>query len=369
MRRSRPRGRRVAPRTRTRRSPGRRPFSLRQVKGGYAFSPFGPALCAAHPPAVAWGPRGHYRPLAARASWCPLQNWRWRQWEVMELSRNSVDETKKRTGLGHCRHFFWLGVIFDIVGATALFTGALADLSHCGLLLYLGSIIVFFSLLWWVFWYTGNMELTPEEVWKGPLHVLSTTVLDTLRQNVSHRFSWSFCDVSTTFMRIRRLRARRSFFRRAGPLILTVTGQTAERTEEEDKDKDGMKNIKKSSDAEDCGREDVGPEPEAVQSSEGVCLPGPDAGPLGPEAGRPTFVERLWTQEVESEVTPSPLNQPLPPAILTSVVPLSSASQPPVIHASISLPLSFSAPASQDQQSVPHESASAPAWEKNGRPL
>ncbi|XP_015444082.2 uncharacterized protein LOC107195601 isoform X2 [Pteropus alecto] len=311
------------------------------------------------------GTQGPLQAFAARAAWCPLQNWRWRQWEVMELSRNSVDEMKKRTGLGHCRHFFWLGVIFDIVGATALFTGAFADLSHCGLLLYLGSIIVFFSLLWWVFWYSGNMELTPEEVWKGPLQGLSTTVLDTLRQNVSHRFSWSFCDVSTTFMRIRRLRARR----RAGPLILTVTGQTAERTEEEDKDKDGMKNIKKSSDAEDCGREDVGPEPEAVQSSEGVCLPGPDAGPLGPEAGRPTFVERLWTQEVESEVTPSPLNQPLPPAILTSVVPLSSASQPPVIHASISLPLSFSAPASQDQQSVPHESASAPAWEKNSRPL
>lgn len=66
--------------------------------------------------------------------------------------------------------------------------------------------------------------------------------------------------------------------------------------------------------------------------------PGPDAGPLGPEAGWSKFVERLWTQEVESEFTPSLLNQPLPPAILTSVVPLSSTSQLPVIHASTSLP-------------------------------
>lgn len=179
----------------------------------------------------------------------------------MELPRNSVDETKKRTGLGHCRHFFWLGVIFDMMGATALFAGVFIDQPHCELLLYLGSIIVFLSLLWWVFWYAGNIKLTYEDAWKRP----STTGLNTPRQNVSHNFSLSFCDVSTTFKRIQQLRARRSLFRRAGPLIITVTGQTAERIEEEDKDKDRMKSIKKS-DGEDCGREDVGPELEAVQS-------------------------------------------------------------------------------------------------------
>lgn len=191
----------------------------------------------------------------------------------MELSRNSVDETKRRTGLGHCRHFFWLGVIFDMVGATAMFTGAFVDLPHCDLLLYLGFMLVFLSLLWWVFWYTGNIELTPEEAWKRSLQDPSITVLYTLRQNVRQSFSMSFCDVSTTFKRIRQLRSHRSLFQRTGPLIMTVTGQTAERIEEEDKDKDGMKNIRKSSDAEDCGREDVGPEAEAVQSSEGVCAP------------------------------------------------------------------------------------------------
>ncbi|EFB16180.1 hypothetical protein PANDA_006504, partial [Ailuropoda melanoleuca] len=64
---------------------------------------------------------------------------------------------------GRCRHFFWLGVVFDTVGATLLFTGVFAPLLFYDLLLYLGSIIIFFSLLWWFFWYTGNIEVTPEE--------------------------------------------------------------------------------------------------------------------------------------------------------------------------------------------------------------
>ena len=81
----------------------------------------------------------------------------------MEVSTNSVVETRKRTGLGRCRHFFWLGVVFDMVGAMVLFTGVFTDLLFYDLLLYLGSIIIFFSLLWWVFWYTGNIELTPDK--------------------------------------------------------------------------------------------------------------------------------------------------------------------------------------------------------------
>lgn len=210
----------------------------------------------------------------------------------MELSRNSVDETKKRPVLGQCQHFFWLGVVFDTVGATALFAGAFTDLLHHDLLLYLGCILVVLSLLWWVFWCAGNVELTPEEAWKRPAHLPSPTVLDTLRQHASHSFCLSFGDVSTTFMRIRRLRSRKRFSRRAGPLLVTVTRQTADRIEEEeeDKDQDGVRSVRKRSDAEDRGREAVGPEPEAAQSS-GVCPPGPDAGPLGPEPGRPTSAE------------------------------------------------------------------------------
>uniref|UniRef100_G3TUL8 Transmembrane protein 238 like n=2 Tax=Elephantidae TaxID=9780 RepID=G3TUL8_LOXAF len=77
--------------------------------------------------------------------------------------KSAVQTTKTRSGLGRCRHFFWLGVVFDAVGVVVLFTGVFADLFFYDLLLYLGSIIIFLSLLWWVFWYTGNIEMPPEE--------------------------------------------------------------------------------------------------------------------------------------------------------------------------------------------------------------
>ncbi|XP_012866660.1 PREDICTED: transmembrane protein 238 [Dipodomys ordii] len=82
---------------------------------------------------------------------------------AMEFSKKSVEAAGKRSGLGRCRHFFWLGVAFDTVGATVLLTGVFADLLFYDVLLYLGAIILFISLLWWISWYTGNIELLPDD--------------------------------------------------------------------------------------------------------------------------------------------------------------------------------------------------------------
>ncbi|XP_008828117.1 uncharacterized protein LOC103731555 [Nannospalax galili] len=120
----------------------------------------------------------------------------------MELSPKSMDSKEKVKerrfgGLGRCRHFFWLGVAFDAVGVAVLFTGIFADLLFYDMLLYLGSIIIFISLLWWVSWYTGNIEVFPEDPVRRSSH------------RSSRRFSLAFGSVPNTFLRIRRQRRRR----------------------------------------------------------------------------------------------------------------------------------------------------------------
>ncbi|XP_059979059.1 uncharacterized protein LOC132505163 isoform X2 [Lagenorhynchus albirostris] len=201
----------------------------------------------------------------------------------MELSVNDVDRTKKRCGLGRCKHFFWLGVAFDTVGATVMFTGVFADLLFYDLLLYLGSIIIFLSLLWWVFWYSGNIELSSEEPLNRPYHLPSATTLEVLSQTISNRFSFNMGSVSNTFMRMRPRRRHRQRFLQGSALDMTVTGQVENQL---DQDKDGMEGAKESGDAQDFGSEDL-PKPEAVKSLKGVCSLGPNAGPLGTEASLP----------------------------------------------------------------------------------
>ncbi|XP_006728719.1 fibrous sheath CABYR-binding protein-like [Leptonychotes weddellii] len=267
----------------------------------------------------------------------------------MELSRNNVEETRKHTGLGRCRHFFWLGVVFDTVGATLLFTGVFAHLLFYDLLLYLGSIIIFFSLLWWVFWYTGNIELTAEESLKRPFHVPSSTMVGAL----SHRLSLTFCNVSTTLTRIRRRCGPRTFLLRPASLSMTVTARLENQLEKEDQGKDGPTGAQESGDVQNLGSEDLGPKPEAVRSSEGVRSPGPDARSRGPEAGLPGLVKGSF-------FTP---DQPRPPAVLPSrslpVIPSASTRQPLAVRVSRSQPAGTLASAGQPAASL--ASASQPA--------
>lgn len=249
-----------------------------------------------------------------------------------------------------------------------MFTGVFADLLFYDLLLYLGSIIIFLSLLWWVFWYSGNIELSSEEPLNRPYHLPSATTLEVLSQTISSRFSFNMGSVSNTFMRMRPRRRHRQRFLQGSALDMTVTGQVENQL---DQDKDGMEGAKESSDALDFGSEDL-PKPEAVKSLKGVCSLGPNAGPLGTEASLPRFVKGPWTHLVQP-FTPSPLDQPLTPAILAfkslPIVPEASASQPLPILNSKSQPVvslaSTSQPpavtlASVSQPAAPLASASQP---------
>lgn len=67
-------------------------------------------------------------------------------------------------GLGRCVCCFWLAVAFDIVGLAVLLIGVFVNIFFYDLLIYAGAIVIFLSLIWWVFWYSGNVEVPPAEL-------------------------------------------------------------------------------------------------------------------------------------------------------------------------------------------------------------
>ncbi|KAG8556379.1 hypothetical protein GDO81_018048 [Engystomops pustulosus] len=58
-------------------------------------------------------------------------------------------------------------------------------------MLFTGSIVIFLSLIWWVFWYTGNIEVPPEELADDVGLKKNTGVLGLVR-TLSGRLSSSF---------------------------------------------------------------------------------------------------------------------------------------------------------------------------------
>ncbi|KAI3359389.1 hypothetical protein L3Q82_002891 [Scortum barcoo] len=67
-------------------------------------------------------------------------------------------------GLGRCACCFWLAVAFDALGLTVLLIGVFVNVFFYDLLIYAGAIVIFLSLIWWVFWYSGNIEVPPAEL-------------------------------------------------------------------------------------------------------------------------------------------------------------------------------------------------------------
>ncbi|KAJ3608145.1 hypothetical protein NHX12_025195 [Muraenolepis orangiensis] len=67
-------------------------------------------------------------------------------------------------GVGRCKCSFWFAVVHDVVGVVVMMTGVFGSLVIHDLLIYAGSIIIFLSLIWWVFWYSGNIDVAPEEL-------------------------------------------------------------------------------------------------------------------------------------------------------------------------------------------------------------
>ncbi|XP_053413578.1 uncharacterized protein LOC128562551 [Nycticebus coucang] len=257
---------------------------------------------------------------AARPAWSPLCTPCRGQWEPMELTVAPVNRARKQSGLGRCRHFFWLGVTFDAVGVAILFTGVFVNLLFYDLLVYLGSITIFFSLLWWISWYTGNIELLPEETMKRAAHLSYTALVQALRQSISHRYSMGG-ETTTSFLRIPRRRPRRQrTLRRKLSLKMTTSELVEKQLEKENKDTEGGESVKESGALQDSCKEDLGPKPEDDKRSEAVGSPGPSAGL--PRFGRLPWFSRLpWFGQRPSTLlgrSVFPPVQPLFPTTLAS---------------------------------------------------
>ncbi|NXW30804.1 TM238 protein, partial [Phaetusa simplex] len=66
--------------------------------------------------------------------------------------------------IGRCALILLLAVLCDVVGLIALFVGIFAPLSSWDFFVYLGALIIAFSLVFWVFWYTLNIEVPFREL-------------------------------------------------------------------------------------------------------------------------------------------------------------------------------------------------------------
>lgn len=71
---------------------------------------------------------------------------------------------KRYGGVGRCKCSFWFAVAHDILGVLIIMIGVFGGLVIHDLFVYGGAIILFLSLIWWVFWYTGNIDVLPEEL-------------------------------------------------------------------------------------------------------------------------------------------------------------------------------------------------------------
>uniref|UniRef100_A0A8B9TUV5 Transmembrane protein 238 n=2 Tax=Anas TaxID=8835 RepID=A0A8B9TUV5_ANAPL len=99
-------------------------------------------------------------------------------------------------GLGRCVAAFWLALAFDALGLAVLLAGVFADVFFADLLIYAGGIGIFLSLIWWVFWYAGNLEVPLEElrddVGLAPPKGRGDSVLRGLVHGLSRRLSSAF---------------------------------------------------------------------------------------------------------------------------------------------------------------------------------
>lgn len=60
--------------------------------------------------------------------------------------------------------FLSLAVILDIIGLALFFIGIFAPLSFWDFFVLSGPLLIFLSLIFWIFWYLGNLTVSEEEL-------------------------------------------------------------------------------------------------------------------------------------------------------------------------------------------------------------
>ncbi|XP_060720803.1 LOW QUALITY PROTEIN: transmembrane protein 238-like [Tachysurus vachellii] len=67
--------------------------------------------------------------------------------------------------IGRCFGFFLLALVLDVVGLVLFLLGILAPLSFWDFFVLSGPIIIFISLMFWIFWYLGNLNVPYQQLW------------------------------------------------------------------------------------------------------------------------------------------------------------------------------------------------------------
>ncbi|NXS98028.1 TM238 protein, partial [Jacana jacana] len=65
---------------------------------------------------------------------------------------------------GHCALILLLAMVCTLIGLIILLVGIFAPLSSWDFFIYLGALVIAFSLLFWVLWYTFNIEVPYREL-------------------------------------------------------------------------------------------------------------------------------------------------------------------------------------------------------------
>uniref|UniRef100_A0A3B4VMG9 Transmembrane protein 238 like n=1 Tax=Seriola dumerili TaxID=41447 RepID=A0A3B4VMG9_SERDU len=60
--------------------------------------------------------------------------------------------------------FLSLAVILDVLGLILFFVGIFAPLSFWDFFVLSGPLLIFLSLVFWIFWYLGNLTVSEEEL-------------------------------------------------------------------------------------------------------------------------------------------------------------------------------------------------------------
>ncbi|NXC52264.1 TM238 protein, partial [Aleadryas rufinucha] len=65
---------------------------------------------------------------------------------------------------GRCAAIALLALLCDALGLLILLLGLLVPISSWDFFVYLGALLLAFSLVFWVFWYTFNIEVPLREL-------------------------------------------------------------------------------------------------------------------------------------------------------------------------------------------------------------
>ena len=65
---------------------------------------------------------------------------------------------------GRCTLFLALAIIFDVVGLILFLLGIFASFSFWDFFILSGPLLIFVSLIFWIFWYMGSLTVPYKEL-------------------------------------------------------------------------------------------------------------------------------------------------------------------------------------------------------------